>query len=75
MQLNQFIQLNSLNVDDVFEIRKLGFTHHISQINRHNKMYDLISEKIIKAKFKSFERRIKTGGKFKYKGTSDISVK
>jgi hypothetical protein len=38
-------------------------------------MYDLISKKIIKARSESFERRIETGDKFKYKNTGDISVK
>jgi hypothetical protein len=38
-------------------------------------MYDLTSKKIIKIRFEFFERRIKTGGKFKYEGTGDISMK
>jgi hypothetical protein len=38
-------------------------------------MYDLTNEKIIKARSESFERRMETGGKFKYEGTGDIGVK
>jgi hypothetical protein len=38
-------------------------------------MYNSTSKKIIKVRSKSFEGKIKTGGKFKYKGTGDIGVK
>jgi hypothetical protein len=38
-------------------------------------MYNLISEKIIEVRSESFEEKIETGGKFKYKDTGDISVK
>jgi hypothetical protein len=38
-------------------------------------MYDLTSKKVIEARSESFEERIETGGKFKYEGTGDISVK
>jgi hypothetical protein len=38
-------------------------------------MYDLISEKVIKIRSESFERRMETGGKFKYEGTGDINIK
>jgi hypothetical protein len=69
------MQLNDLNVDGVFEIRELGFAHRISQANRHNKIYDLISKKVIEARSEFFEGRMETGGKFKYKDTGDISVK
>jgi hypothetical protein len=42
---------------------------------KYNKMYDLTSEKVIKARSKSFEERIETDSKFKYKDTGDIGVK
>jgi hypothetical protein len=69
------MQLNGLDIDSVFEIRELGFAHRVSQTNKHDKIYDLTSKKVIKTKSESFERRIKTGGKFKYKDTGDIGVK
>jgi hypothetical protein len=64
-----------LNIDNIFEIRELGFAYRISQTNRYNKMYNLISKKIVKTKSEFFEERIEIGGKFKYKGTGDINVK
>jgi hypothetical protein len=75
MQLNQFVQLNGLDVDSVFEIRELGFAHRVSQASKHNKMYNSTSKKIIETRSESFEGRIETGGKFKYEGTGDIGVK
>jgi hypothetical protein len=30
VQLDQFVQLNGLNVDGVFEIRELGFAYRVS---------------------------------------------
>jgi hypothetical protein len=69
------MQLNDLDVNSVFEIRKLGFAYRVSQTNRHDKMYNLINKKVIEARSKSFEKKIETGGKFKYKDTGDISVK
>jgi hypothetical protein len=75
VQLDQFIQLNGLNINGVFEIRELDFAHRVSQISKHDKMYNLTNKKIIKARSESFERRMKTGDKFKYKDTGDISVK
>jgi hypothetical protein len=69
------MQLNGLDIDGVFEIWELGFAYRVSQTNKHDEMYNLISEKIIKVRFKSFEKRIKTDDKFKYKDTGDISVK
>jgi hypothetical protein len=75
MQLDQFMQLNNLNINSVFEIRELGFAYRVFQTNKHNKIYNLISKKIIEVRSKSFERKIETGDKFKYKNTGDISVK
>jgi predicted DNA-binding helix-hairpin-helix protein len=75
VQFNQFVQLNDLNIDSVFEIRELDFVHRVFQANRHDKMYNLTSEKIIEIRSKFFEERIETGGKFKYKDTGDIGVK
>jgi hypothetical protein len=69
------VQLNSLNINGVFEIRELDFVYRVSQINKHDKMYNLTSEKIIEARSEFFEGKIKTGDKFKYKSTGDISVK
>jgi hypothetical protein len=75
VQFNQFMQLNGLDIDGVFEIRELGFVYRVSQASRHDKMYDLTSEKIIEIRFKFFEGRMETGGEFKYEGTGDIGVK
>jgi hypothetical protein len=75
MQFDQFVQLDGLNIDSVFEIRELGFAHRVSQASRHDEMYNSINEKIIEAKSESFEGRIETGDEFKYKGTGDIGVK
>jgi hypothetical protein len=69
------VQLDDLNINNVFEIRELGFAYRVSQTNRYNEIYDLISEKVIEIRSEFFEGRIETGGKFKYEGTGDISVK
>jgi hypothetical protein len=69
------MQLNGLDIDSVFEIRELGFAHRVSQANRHDKIYDLINKKVIEARSKFFEERIKIGDKFKYEDTGDINVK
>jgi hypothetical protein len=69
------MQLDGLDVDSVFEIRELSFAYRVSQASKHNKMYNLISEKVIETKSESFEKKIKTGGKFKYEDTGDIDVK
>jgi hypothetical protein len=69
------MQLNGLNINSVFEIRELGFAHRVSQISKYNEMYNLTNKKIIKIRSESFEGRIKTGDKFKYENTGDISVK
>jgi hypothetical protein len=73
VQLDQFVQLDSLNIDGVFEIRELGFAYRVSQASRHDKIYNLISEKVIEARSESFEGRMETGGKFKYEGTGECS--
>jgi hypothetical protein len=69
------MQLNDLDVNNVFEIRELSFAYRVSQANKHDKIYDSTSKKIIEIRSKSFERRIEIGGKFKYKDTGDIGVK
>jgi hypothetical protein len=75
VQFDQFMQLNGLDVDGVFEIRELGFAYRVSQASRHDKIYDLTSEKVIEARSESFEGRMETGGEFKYENTGDIGVK
>ena len=69
------MQLNSLNVDDSFEIRELDFAHCIFQTNKHDRIYNSINKKIIEVRSKSFEGRIEINDKFKYKDTGNINVK
>jgi hypothetical protein len=69
MQFNQFMQLNNLNIDGIFEIRELDFVYRIYQINKHDEIFDLINNKIIEAKSEFFEGRIEISVKFKYKNT------
>jgi hypothetical protein len=69
------MQLNGLNVDDSFEIRKFNFAYRVFQINRYNRIYNSISKKIIEIRFKFFERKMEAGNEFKYKNTGDINIK